>query len=185
MNNTLSKQADLLWSFFKIGFFTFGGGLAMIPFIENEFVEKKKWLTGAEMTEMIALSQSFPGVIAVNVSILVGHHVARKTGAVCAAVGTVLPALLSIVLILTILQGFENNPWVLMVFVGIKAASAALILDTVVRLIKKTLHKNLDWVIAAIALGIVMLNFSAAWSVVVGAIGGIAFYNKRRQEGKQ
>ncbi len=181
MNPVLTKQLDLLWTFFKIGFFTFGGGLAMIPFIEQEFIDKKKWITRDEMTEMIALAQSFPGIIAVNVSILIGHKMAGKMGSVLAAIGTILPALISIVLILTVLKGFEDNEYVQMVFVGIKAASAALILDTVIRLARKTLKINFDWVIAGVAFVIVMLNFSAAWSVVVGAVAGIIYFKKRKE----
>ncbi len=181
MKQTHARQLELLWTFFKIGFFTFGGGLAMIPFIVREFVERKHWLTNDDMTEMIALSQSFPGVIAINVSILIGHRIAGKTGAALAAIGTILPALISIVLILAVLQGFEENPYVQMVFVGIKASSAALILDTVIRLARKSLHTSLEWIVAAVAFIIVMLNFSAAWSVVVGAVAGIVFYSKRKE----
>lgn len=169
----------LFWSFFKIGFFTFGGGLAMIPFIEEEFIDKKKWVTRNDMTDMIALSQSFPGVIAVNVSIFVGHKIAGKRGAIMAALGTVLPALLSIVVIMSILAGFENNTYVKMIFVGIKAASAALILDTVVRMIRKAVKDTFGTIIAAIGFVIVMVNYSAAWSVVIGAVAGWWYYKRK------
>lgn len=178
-NNEVSKLT-LLWSFFKIGFFTFGGGLAMIPFIEEEFIDKKKWISRSEMSDMIALSQSFPGVIAVNVSILVGHKMAGLSGAIAAAVGTVLPALISIVLILSVLSGFQDNRYVQMVFVGIKAASAALILDTVIRLAKTSLRNAFGWILAAVALMIVMFNYSAAWTILVGAVAGLVYFNKRR-----
>lgn len=166
-------------SFFKIGFFTFGGGLAMIPFIEEEFIEKKRWVTRNDMTEMIALSQSFPGVIAVNVSIFIGHKIAGMTGAVMAAIGTVLPALISIVAILSILSGFEDNIYVKMIFTGIKAASAALILDTVIKMTRKAVKDTPGAIIAAIGFIIVMLNYSAAWSVVVGALAGLWFYRRK------
>lgn len=178
----ISRLATLSWTFFKIGFFTFGGGLAMIPFIVGEFVDKKKWLTADEMTDMIALAQSFPGVISVNVSILVGHKVASKSGAVCAVIGTVLPAFISIVLILTLLAGFEDNEWVRIVFVGIKAASAALIFEAVYRMARKALRQSLHWIIAAAALIVVMLGFSAAWSVVLGAVAGMVFFHKKKTE---
>lgn len=177
----MQRTLELFWTFFKIGFFTFGGGLAMLPFIENEFVSKKKWVTPDEMTEMVALAQSFPGVIAINVSILIGHHVARLKGSIAAIIGTILPALLSIVLILTVLQGFENQPIVHAVFVGIKAASAALILDTVLRMIRSTLHNRFEWTMGGIALVIVMLNYSAAWSILVGAIAGLIYFRKRKE----
>ncbi|MCQ2205005.1 MAG: chromate transporter [Bacteroidales bacterium] len=177
---------SLLWTFFKIGFFTFGGGLAMIPFIEDEFVSKKKWLTSDEMTDMVSLAQTFPGVVAVNVSILVGHRMAGIIGAVAAAIGTVLPALLSIVLIVKVLSGYEDNQYVKMIFVGIKAASAALILDTVIRMSRKAIKDKIGWIIASIALLIVMLNYSAVWSVIMGAFVGFICYRSKcdRQEGK-
>lgn len=175
----MSTNINLFWSFFKIGFFTFGGGLAMIPFIEEEFIEKKRWVSRDDMTDMIALSQSFPGVIAVNVSIFVGQKIAGKTGTIMAVAGTVLPALLSIILIMSILAGFENNAYVKMVFVGIKAASAALILNTVVKMIRKAVNNTFGAVIAAIGFIIVMINYSAAWSVVIGALAGLWYYRKR------
>lgn len=173
----------LFWSFFKIGFFTFGGGLAMIPFIEDEFVAKRKWVSADDMREMVILAQTLPGVVAVNVSIFVGHRRAGWMGAVAAVLGTVLPALLSIVLILMLLKGFEDNKYVKMVFVGIKAASAALILDTVVRMSKKTLGADRAcWVVAALGLLVVILGFSAAWSVVLGALAGLVyFYNRDKK----
>lgn len=170
----------LFWAFFKIGFFTFGGGLAMIPFIEDEFVAKKRWVAPDEMREMVILSQTLPGVVAVNVSIFVGRQRAGFMGAVAAVVGTVLPALLSIVLILMLLRGFEENRYVKMVFVGIKAASAALILDTVVRMSRKTLGADaLCWGVAALGLVVIIVGFSAAWSVVLGALLGVVLFRSR------
>ena len=177
----MNSLFSLFWSFFKIGFFTFGGGLAMIPFIEEEFVGRRKWLSHDEMTEMVILSQSLPGVVAVNVSIFVGHHRAGALGSVAALIGTVLPALLAIVAILLLLAGFEDNPFVRMVFVGIKASSAALILHTVFRLARKTLsNSSVAWIVAALGLLIVILGFSAAWTVVFGALVGVAYYGSRR-----
>lgn len=145
----------------------------MIPFIQDEFINKKKWLTTDEMNEMIALSQSFPGVIAVNISIIAGHKLAGIKGGIAAAIGTVLPALLSIVLILTFLEGFQDNKYVQYTFLGIKAASAALILDTVIRLTKKNIKTTFAWVIATISLLVVLFDFSAAWSILIGAIAGV------------
>ena len=174
-----TKLTALFGSFFKIGFFTFGGGLAMIPFIEEEFIEKKGWVNREEMTDMIALSQSFPGVIAINVSIFVGHKIASKTGAAIAAIGTILPALISIVAILSVLAGFEDNAYVKMVFVGIKAASAALILDTVIKMTRKAVKDTFGAVLAAVGFIVVMIGFSAVWSVIIGAIAGLFYYKRR------
>ncbi|MCI5982834.1 MAG: chromate transporter [Bacteroidales bacterium] len=176
----LSDTLSLFGAFFKIGFFTFGGGLAMIPFIEDEFVAHRRWISKDEMNEMVVLSQTLPGVVAINVSIFVGHKRAGLVGAICAALGTALPALLAIVLILALLQGFEDNVYVKMVFVGIKAASAALILDTVIRLAQRNLRGTAYWIVAALGLLVVLLGFSAAWSVVLGAIVGLAFFHSSK-----
>ena len=169
---------SLFGSFFRVGFFTFGGGLAMIPFIEDEFVNRRRWISADEMSEMVALSQTFPGVIAINVSIIIGRQIAGIAGAITAAVATILPALISIVLILMFLQGFEDNRYVQMVFVGIKAASAALILDTVIRQARHSVHNLFGWLVAALALLVVLLDFSAVWSVVLGAVAGFIFCRK-------
>lgn len=179
----LSDFLNLFWSFFKIGFFTFGGGLAMIPFIEDEFVAKKKWLSADEMRELVILSQTLPGVVAVNVSIFVGQRRAGWLGSIAALLGTVLPALIAIVLILVALTGFEDNKYVKMVFVGIKAASAALILDTVIRMSRKTLGWDTAcWVVAAISLLIVILGLSAAWPVLFGAFAGLSYFYWRQSK---
>lgn len=155
----------------------------MIPFIEDEFVAKKKWLSADEMRELIILSQTLPGVVAINVSIFVGQRRAGWMGSVAAIFGTVLPALISIVLILLVLQGFEDNKYVKMVFVGIKAASAALILDTVIRMTKKTLGWDTAcWVVAAISLLIVILDYSAAWPVLFGALVGLTYFYWRQKK---
>ena len=182
---SLSDFLSLFWAFFKIGFFTFGGGLAMIPFIEEEFVNKKKWISAEDMREMVILAQTLPGVIAVNVSIFVGQRRAGWLGAIAAIFGTVLPALLSIVLILVLLKGFEANRYVKMIFVGIKAGSAALILDTVIRMSRKTLGADTAcWVVAALGLLIVIMGFSAAWTVVFGALAGLVYFYNRDNKPK-
>jgi chromate transport protein ChrA len=80
---------------------------------------------------------------------------------------------------MSILAGFENNTYVKMVFVGIKAASAALILDSVVKMIRKAVNNTFGAIIAAIGFIIVMINYSAAWSVVIGALAGLWYYRKR------
>lgn len=160
----------------------------MIPFIQDEFINKKKWLTAEEMNEMIALSQSFPGVVAVNISIIAGHKLAGLKGAIAAAIGTVLPALLSIVLILSCLSGFQDNKYVQYTFMGIKAASAALILDTVIRLARKTIKSTFAWTLAVVSLLVVLFNFSAAWSILVGALSGIVakcFIHNNKTKKKQ
>ncbi|WP_170124334.1 chromate transporter [Breznakibacter xylanolyticus] len=170
---TRPSSVDLFTTFFKIGFFTFGGGLAMIPFIQAEFTTKNKWLTQDDMVDIIALSQSLPGIIAINSSIFIGLRLRGLPGALMAALGTILPAFLSIIAILVVLVNFEENFYVQKVFTGIKATSAALILDTVIRLVRSSLKNRFAWAMAAITfLLITIFNVNAAWGILIGALSG-------------
>ena len=91
----MNKQCfQLFASFFKIGAFTFGGGWAMISIIEKEIVEKKKWIEKEEFLDLLAIAQSLPGILAVNISVAVGDKIKGKIGSMCAALGTILPSFL-------------------------------------------------------------------------------------------
>ncbi len=176
--NESRKLLQLFTTFFKIGFFTFGGGLAMIPFIQAEFTEKKKWISQQDMVDIIALSQSLPGIIAINSSIFIGIRIAGIRGGIAAAIGTILPAFLSIIAILVVLLNIEQNTYVQMVFTGIKAASAALILDTVVRIAKSSLQNKFAWILSVIAfLMITLFNINAAWGILLGALSGWIYFS--------
>jgi chromate transporter len=169
--------AKLFWIFFKIGSFTFGGGYAMLPLIQQQVVERERWVEEAEIVEIFAVSQSVPGVIAINSSIFIGNKVAGVAGAVAAALGVILPAFVSIVLILMVLVGFRENPYLKKVFAGIRAASAALILLAAIKIGKSTLKGRGGYLIAAASfVAIVVLNINAVWAVVFGALCGYAGY---------
>jgi len=100
--NLKRKFLYLFWVFFKIGLFTFGGGFAMIPLIEREIVEKKKWISSEEMCDILAISQSFPGAVAINSATIVGFRIAGYTGASFATLGVVLPSFIIITLIASV-----------------------------------------------------------------------------------
>ena len=94
-------------TFFKIGLFTFGGGYAMIPMIEAEVVDKHKWLDKEDFLDIIAISQSCPGVLAINVSVFIGYKLKKIKGAVCSSLGTALPSFLIILAIAMFFHQFE------------------------------------------------------------------------------
>lgn len=167
----------LFWIFFKIGSFTFGGGYAMLPLIQQQVVEREGWVDEAEIVEIFAVSQSVPGVIAINSSIFIGNKVAGVAGAVAAALGTILPAFISIILILMVLLNFQENPYLKKAFAGIRAASAALILLAAFKIGKSALQKRSGYLIAAVSfVAIVVLNINAVWAVVFGALCGYVGY---------
>lgn len=169
----------LFWLFFKIGLFTFGGGYAMMPLMQEQFVHQKKWLTEAEIADYFAISNSLPGVIAINSSIFIGKKVAGFSGAIMAALGITLPAFLSIILILTILQGLEHNLLVEKFFIGIRAASTALIFLVTLNFAQTMLQKKSDLLLAVIGLlAIAVFHVNAIW-VIVGA-GVVGYWRNRR-----
>ena len=125
---------QLFWTFFKIGSFTIGGGYAMVPIIEEELVRKKKWIDSSEFVDILALSQSAPGILAVNISIVTGYRIRKFTGAVTATLGTVLPSFIIILLIAMFFKQFQDNEVVERIFKGIRPAVVALIAAPVFKL---------------------------------------------------
>lgn len=145
----------------------------MLPLIQREVVEKQKWVSEEEIVDVFAISQSVPGVIAINSSIFIGNKVAKIPGAVAAALGVILPAFLSIILILIALTRFQNNIYVEKALSGIRAASAGLILLTAIKLGKNILKNKLTWIIAIGAcVAILIFNINAAWTIVGGGLTG-------------
>ena len=114
-------------TFFKIGLFTIGGGYAMVPLIEEEVIHKKKWLTQEEFIDLLAVSQSVPGVFAVNFSIFIGYKLRKFPGALALALGAILPSFLIILAIALFFHQFKEYEAVENIFKGIRPAVVALI----------------------------------------------------------
>lgn len=124
-------MGNIYWTafktFFKIGAFTLGGGYAMIPIIEAEVVDKYKWVDKEQFIDLIAVSQSCPGVFAINVSTFIGYKLKGTKGAICTTLGTALPSFLIILAIAMFFSQFEDNKIVAAMFRGIRPAVVALI----------------------------------------------------------
>ena len=118
---------NLFLIFFKIGFFTLGGGYAMIPQIEAEIVDKRQWMKREEYLDLIAVAQSCPGALAVNMSIFIGYKLRKLSGALCATLGVALPSFVIILLIAMFFHKFQDNAVVASMFNGIRPAVVALI----------------------------------------------------------
>ncbi len=184
----LGMYSQLFLSFMKIGAFTFGGGWAMIPIIEREVVDKKQWIKREDFMDALAIAQSLPGILAVNISILVGNKLRGFKGSVIASLGTILPSFLMILAIAIWFSQTYDNPVVERVFKGIRPAVVALIVSPVLST-ARTARINIKTVIIPIvvALGIWMGGVSPIWFVVLGALGGLFchYYVVRRKEGKE
>lgn len=163
-------------TFFKIGLFTFGGGYAMIPMIEAEVVDKHKWLDKEEFLDIIAISQSCPGVLAINVSVFIGYKLKKIKGAVCSSLGTALPSFLIILAIAMFFHQFEDNKVVSAIFRGIRPAVVALIAVPTFNMAKSArITLTNCWIPIACALAIWMLGVSPIYVVLAAGIGGYVY----------
>lgn len=130
------KYCDIFWSFFKIGTFTVGGGYAMIPLMQREFVEKHQWMSEEEFLDEVALSQSMPGVFAVNMATITGFRLRKGWGAAVAIVGNILMPIAFILLLAVFFRAFRENVIVERIFMGLRPAVVALIAAPVFTLAK-------------------------------------------------
>ena len=132
----MTKLHELFWTFFKIGAFTIGGGYAMIPLMEQEIVDKRKWLNKEEFMDTMSLAQSMPGVFAVNMATNIGFRTRGFVGAFTAIMGNVLMPILLILVLAIFFRQFSDNPIVESIFKGIRPAVVALIAAPVFNMAK-------------------------------------------------
>ena len=160
-------------TFFKIGIFTLGGGYAMIPLIEEEVVNKHRWVEKNEMLDLIAIAQSCPGVFAINIAIFIGYKLNKVRGALATTLGTALPSFLIILVIAMFFHQFEDNRVVAAMFRGIRPAVVALIAVPTFNLGKRAeLNKFTIWIPVVSALAIWLLGVSPIWIIIVAGVGG-------------
>lgn len=172
---------DLFFTFFKVGAFTIGGGLAMLPVIEREIVDKKGYINKEEIIDAFAISQSLPGVIAINSAIYVGYRIAGLMGALCTAFGVVLPSFITILAIALLFPTISGNVWVNKALTGVKAGVAGVIAVSVVNLAKKALKDAFGIIIAIVAFILaVLFDVSIVYIVLAGAFLGYLYYGLRR-----
>ncbi len=172
----------LFLSFFKIGAFTFGGGWAMISIIEREIVDKNHWIEKDEFLDLLAVAQSLPGILAVNIATAIGDKLRGMRGSITAALGTILPSFFIILAIAIFLtpETIKNNHTLSAIFMGIRPAVVALIVAPVLssaRAAKITLRTV--WIPMVVAL-MISLNLGAISSpilyIVAGALGGLSVW---------
>jgi len=174
--NKFKKALLVFWSFFKIGLFTFGGGYAMISVISAELVERRKWITQEDMTDMLIISEMTPGAIAVNSATFVGYRVAGVLGGILGTLGVVLPSLIIITVLSFFVHYLEEVAWLAAAFKGIQAVVVVLIVNAMVKFFKQ-LDKNWQsYLIAAAALIVTLLtDFNVIFLILAGGIYGIVY----------
>ena len=138
MRSRLKTALQVFLSFFRIGAFTFGGGYAMIPLIQKEAVEKRKWITDDDILEIIAIAESTPGPIAINSATFVGYRAAGVLGSMFATLGVVLPSFVVILALSFVLKEFQELEMVRFAFQGIRAGVLALLIKSLWTMYKKS-----------------------------------------------
>ena len=172
----------LFASFFRIGLFTFGGGYAMIPLIEREVIERRRWVSRDEFLELLALAQSAPGPIALNTAVFVGFRSGGYAGAVAAVMGVVVPSFAIILCVAMFFADVRHNAVVDAAFRAVRPAVVALIVAPIVGL-----AKGLVWwtaaVAAAIALVVWQTGLSPVWLLLAGGCTGVLYslYQARKE----
>lgn len=176
----MGKLIKMFLAFFKIGSFTFGGGYAMIPLIEKEVVDKNKWITKDEFLDVLVISQSFPGALAINTCTFIGYKIGKLPGAILGLLGVTLPSFFIILIIAIYFAKFREIKVVDLMFKGINAAVPLLVLVAVVSLSKsvKKNYSNIAIIILTVVLTTIF-NFNAVFIIILFAIYGIIVNRKK------
>lgn len=172
----MNQLFEMFLTFTKVGVMTFGGGYAMLPILQRELVDSKHWTTEEDLMDCYAIGQCTPGVIAVNTATFIGYKLKRLPGAIVCTVGVVLPSLLIIMVVAAFIQQFTDMPAVQHAFAGIRVAVCALVLHTIIRMIKKGVTDKVTLMIL-----ILSFIFVAIWGIspvlvvlAAGLVGAIA-----------
>ena len=178
----------LFWTFAKIGAFTFGGGWAMISIIEREVVDKRHWLERTEFLDLLAVAQSLPGILAVNIAVVVGDKLRSLKGSLAASAGTIMPCFLIILAIAMFLtpETITGNHVLSAIFKGIRPVVVALIIAPVVTTARASgIGWRLAWIPAAVALLIwskIPFLSNPILYIVLGGLVGYLHVRKARKK---
>ncbi len=169
----MKELFEIFFSFAKIGAVCFGGGLAMLPFFEREFVEKKKWVTEDDMVNYYAIGQCTPGIIAVNTSTFIGYKRKGVIGGIVATLGMIFPSVVIITIIAAVLNNFTDNIYVQRAFSGIRICVCVLVINAVAKLWKNSITSKASFCIFLAVLGLAVFTpVTSAWFVIGAGLLG-------------
>ncbi|MCL2020475.1 MAG: chromate transporter [Oscillospiraceae bacterium] len=170
----MKELFELFFTFAKIGFFTFGGGYAMLPMLSRIVAEDKKWANEEELLNFYAIAQCTPGLIAVNTATFIGAKQKGVAGAVFATLGLILPGVLIMTLIAAFLHNFGSSEIVRNAFSGIKIAACALVTVSAFKLARQSVTGIITGLIAASSfIGVAIFGISPVLIIPVVAVLGV------------
>lgn len=162
----------IFWSFLKIGAFTFGGGYAMIPLIQHEVINTRRWLSKGEFLDLLTLAQAAPGPIALNTAVFVGYRQRGYAGALAAVAGVVVPSFTILLLVAMFFADVRDNRWVDAAFRGMRPAVVALIVAPIAGLTRGMNAWRMA-IAAAVALLVWYFGMSPVWFLAAAALVGL------------
>jgi chromate transporter len=173
---TISNLKQLFFTFFKIGALTFGGGYAMMPIMRNEVVDKKHWVSDEDILKILIISETTPGVLAVNSATFIGYKIAGFKGSLVATIGVVLPSFFVISILFYALWQYRDETYVNYAFIGIKAGIAVLIFRAGLKLLKKMPKMWFSYVLIIFTIGLSLLTqISSIILILLGALFGLIY----------
>jgi chromate transporter len=173
---TISNLKQLFFTFFKIGALTFGGGYAMMPIMRNEVVDKKHWVSDEDILKILIISETTPGVLAVNSATFIGYKIAGFKGSLVATIAVVLPSFFVISILFYALWQYRDETYVNYAFIGIKAGIAVLIFRAGLKLLKKMPKMWFSYVLIIFTIGLSLLTqISSIILILLGALFGLIY----------
>ena len=180
----MNRYIQLFLSFLKIGLFTFGGGYAMIPIIQNEVIIRRGWIKESEFLDLLTLAQSAPGPISLNTAVFVGYKMYGYRGALSALAGVVLPSFVILLVVAIFFSQIRHNPIVDAAFRGMQPIVVAIMLAPVLGF-TRGMHWTLIAVAAAITIAIWYFGFSPIYLLLAAGIAGLLWCAARGKEVKR
>lgn len=170
----MKELLEIYWTFLKISSVTFGGGMAMLPILQREIAKNKKWVTDEEIIDYYALSQGLPGILAINVSSMIGYHKKGLLGDIAASLGVISPCILIITILTNFITNFRDIEIVRHAFAGITLGATALIFSAILNLWKKSIVDKFCLVIFILTfLMMIIFDVSPVILIIASAISGI------------
>ena len=183
MIDKIKNLFNLYFSFAKIGTFTIGGGLAMMPMMQSELIEKRKWITDEELIDYYAVGQSTPGIVAVNVATFVGYKQMGIVGGIFATLGMVTPSLVIIMILASLINSINDFPIIQKALKGINVAVAALLTSTIINFMKKTIKKFTNAIFMIISFLLVFVfKLPSFWIILFALLIGVVLTYKEKKK---
>lgn len=185
-NNIVKKLCSLFLVFVKIGLFTIGGGLAMMPMIQKELIDKLHWMTEDELLDYYAIGQATPGIVAVNVSTFIGYKQCGILGGIFATLGIIFPSIVIISILASLINSVSDFPIIQKALKGINVAVAALLTNITFNFAKKTVNSVFSFILCICSfLTVFIFNIQSFYIIISAFLLGIVMYLIKQKYNKK